>query len=71
MSALKFSDLEVFYDELANAIDAVGPEQESVFLAKLVLSIAQEFGQTDRLSALVAQCKHTPETTLAPGTRLI
>ena len=39
MSHLPFQDLENLYDELAQAIDQVGPEQASVFLAKLVLSL--------------------------------
>ena len=71
MSGLQFSELEVFYDELATAIDTVGPEQESVFLAKLVLSMAQEFGQASRLSALVADCMRMPDHCLPAGTRLI
>lgn len=71
MSALTFSELEVFYDELANAMDAAGPDQESVFLAKLVLSMAQEFGQAERLSALVAECLKEPSTELVAGTQLL
>lgn len=71
MTQLKFADLEAFYDELAIAIDAVGPENETVFLAKLVLSIAQEFGAPDRLSALVNECMETPDTSPTAGARLI
>lgn len=71
MSALTFSELEVFYDELANAVDAAGPDHESVFLAKLVLSMAQEFGQPERLSALVAECLKEPSTDLVAGTQLL
>lgn len=71
MSQLKFADLEAFYDELATAIDVVGPENESVFLAKLVLSIAQEFGQAERLSVLLADCLKAPETSLIAGTRVV
>jgi len=71
MSGLQFSELEVFYDELATAIDTVGPEQESVFLAKLVLSIAHEFGDAKRLSALVSDCMKLADTGPVAGTRLI
>jgi hypothetical protein len=71
MPQLKFADLESFYDELATAIDVVGLENEGVFLAKLVLSIAQEFGQPERLSALLADCLKAPETSLATGTRVV
>ena len=71
MTELKFADLENFYDELATAIDTVGPEKESVFLAKLVLSMAQEFGQPERLSALVAECLKEPSTDLVAGTQLL
>jgi hypothetical protein len=71
MTPLKFADLEAFYDELATAIDVVGSENESVFLAKLVLSVAQEFGNAERLSALLADCLKAPDTSLLPGTRVI
>lgn len=71
MTELKFADLENFYDELATAIDTVGPEKESVFLAKLVLSIAHEFGDAQRLSALVADCMKLADTGPIPGTKLV
>lgn len=71
MTALNFSELEVFYDELATAIDQVGPDKESIFLAKLVLVMAQEFGHADRLSALVADCLKEPSDEMPPGMQLI
>ena len=60
MNPLAFNDLENLYDELATAIDVVGPEQESVFLAKLVLSLAQALGDAPRISALIQDCLHEP-----------
>lgn len=41
---LAFQDLEEIYDRLAQAIDAVGREKESLFLAKLCLTLAQHVG---------------------------
>jgi hypothetical protein len=60
MSALSFPQLEQLYDELATAIDRAGPGNESLFLAKLVLSLAQEFGDAGRVSALIEDCLHEP-----------
>lgn len=67
MSELTFPELERLYDELATAIDAAGPEQESIFLTKLVLSMAQSFGQGDRTSALIQACLREPSA--APGSQ--
>jgi hypothetical protein len=71
MSTLKFHELENLYDELAAAIDASGPEQESVFLAKLVLSLAQEFGDAARITELIQDCLHEPVAQPAAGARLV
>lgn len=60
MSQLQFSELETLYDELATAIDAVGAERESVFLAKLVICLAQEFGDAQRVSELIQDCLSEP-----------
>jgi len=57
---LTFEQLETLYDELSVAIDQAGRQQESVFLAKLVLSMAQEFGQAERISALIQDCLNEP-----------
>ena len=64
MSTLAFSQLEAVYDELAQAIDQVGPEGEAVFLTKLVLSLAHEYGDGARVSALIKQClrEKSPES---------
>jgi len=57
---LSFGELESLYDEMAAALDAVPPDRESVFLAKLVLSMAHEFGHAERISELIKQCLHEP-----------
>lgn len=44
---LAFSDLEEFYDRLAAAIDAAGREKESLFLAKLCMTLAHHVGNRD------------------------
>ncbi|MDD2924338.1 DUF2783 domain-containing protein [Rhodoferax sp.] len=71
MSQLTFPQLEALYDELATAIDAAGPEQESVFLAKLVLNLAQELGDATRISALIQDSLNEPATESQPHQRLI
>ena len=65
MTTLTFDQLETLYDELATAIDQAGPQRESVFLSKLVLCMAHEWGQGNRISALIGQCLN--EATPCPG----
>lgn len=60
MRTLPFNELENLYDELAQAIDTAGPDHETVFLAKLVLRLAQELGDAGRTSALIQECLHEP-----------
>jgi len=45
--------VETAYDMLGAAIDAVGGERESLFLAKLVLLLANEVGDTETLQGLI------------------
>jgi hypothetical protein len=70
MTTLTFEQLETLYDELADAIDRAGPAQESVFLAKLVLRMAQEFGQAGRISRLIVECLDEPAAP-ARGTEVL
>lgn len=68
MTTLTFPQLETLYDELATAIDQVGPERESVYLAKLVLCMMREFGHAPRISELIQECLHeSPEP--VPGSQ--
>ncbi|WP_298610426.1 DUF2783 domain-containing protein [uncultured Thiothrix sp.] len=55
MSQLPLTELEVVYDALAEAINQVGTEQESLFLTKLVLLLANQVGN----QAQVEQAIHT------------
>ena len=47
-------DLENLWSDLALAITAVGQERETVFLAKLVMLLAREAADPDRLPGLIA-----------------
>lgn len=69
MSTLSLAQLETLYDELAGAIDSAGRERESVFLAKLVLAMAQEFGHAERISALIRECLQEPPVPPAGSVR--
>ena len=60
MTTLTFEQLETLYDELATAIDRAGPQREAVFLSKLVLCMAHEWGQGSRISELIEQCLAQP-----------
>jgi hypothetical protein len=55
MSAPTPSDLEAFYSALSDAIDTVGPQRESLMLAKLALLLAHELGDCPRAHALIAE----------------
>lgn len=44
---LPFDDLETVYELLAAAIDEVDEENESLFLAKLVMLLAHEMGDLE------------------------
>ena len=78
MNTLSFSQLEQIYDELAQAIDQVGTERESIFLAKLVILLSNEYGNGARVSELIQQCLRDDDSeaqqqhgSQAPQTRLI
>lgn len=45
--------LEATYDRLAEAIDAAGPETSERMLVKLVLLLAQDLGDADRVADLI------------------
>ena len=44
MSQLPLVELEAVYDALAEALNQVGTEQESLFLTKLVFLLANQVG---------------------------
>ena len=49
MANLKAEELERIYDLVAEAIDKVGPEKESLFLSRLCLSLANELGDEEQV----------------------
>lgn len=51
---LEFAELEQVYDLLAEAIDAAGPERESLFLARLALLLSHEIPDLERVRKLIA-----------------
>lgn len=57
-TGLTIGGLEAAYDELATAIDAVGPEKTELFLVKLALLAAQRLGDEEAFGDLIqrAQC---------------
>lgn len=46
-------ELEALYDQLAEAIDAAGPERSELMLTKLVLLLAQDLGDAPRVATLI------------------
>jgi hypothetical protein len=52
MSQLTTADLEVVYDQLAQAIDRAGPDKSELFLVKFALLAAQALGDAGQFSAL-------------------
>jgi hypothetical protein len=54
MSAgLPVDELERLWSALGQAVTAVGPEREALFLAKLVLLLGNELGTYDRIAPLI------------------
>jgi hypothetical protein len=54
---LEFTDLERVYTLLAEAIDTVGPERETLFLAKLALTLARQVGDHDAVAETIATAR--------------
>lgn len=51
---LSANDLDAVFDQLAAAIDAVGPDEETMFLARLALLLADALGDRELVSAAIA-----------------
>ncbi|WP_071673114.1 hypothetical protein [Nioella nitratireducens] len=51
------TDLETVYDTLAKALDSVGPDRSTLFLAKLALALSEEVGSAAPCVALIEECK--------------
>lgn len=56
-------DLEEIFDKIARAIDQAGPERETLFLAKLALTLAHEVGDPAAVDAAIS----TALADLGPG----
>ncbi|MFZ1387833.1 MAG: DUF2783 domain-containing protein [Thiolinea sp.] len=54
MSQLAVAELEVVYDALAEAINQVGTDKESLFLTKLVLLLANQVGEQAQVEEAIA-----------------
>lgn len=50
---MSVTTLETVYERLAEAIDAAGPEKETLLLAKLALLLAEALGDPDRVVGLI------------------
>lgn len=50
-------DLETVYEALATGIDAVGPEQAQVYLAKIALALADALNDSPATLAIIAECQ--------------
>lgn len=62
MSGMQFSDLEIAYERLAEAIDRAGPANEALFLARLVILQAQRGGDLALfLGAVEAALQNLPD----------
>ena len=53
MIVTSFERLEIAYDAVADAVDRVGPEQEALFLAKLVLTLAHRLDNASEVTACI------------------
>lgn len=51
--SLEFSDLEVFYEEMAMALDTVHETDREMFLCKLVLLMARETSDLSRAQEMI------------------
>ena len=54
---LAFEDLERAYEQLAQAIDAVGPDNENLFLAKLALALCHKLADPLKISDAIAMAQ--------------
>jgi len=50
---MEFTDLEGFYEQLAQSIDKAGEEKAPLFLAKLALLLAREAGDPNLTRAAI------------------
>ena len=51
--ALDFNRLEVFYEDLAESLDAIAASERELFLCKLCLMLARETGDHADLKSMI------------------
>ena len=51
------AELERIYEAMAKAMDAVGPDQSEVFLARLALALAEDLDQPERALEVIGESK--------------
>lgn len=54
MSQLALNELEAVYDALAEALNQVGTDKESLFLTKLALLLANQLGDQAQVEQAIA-----------------
>ncbi|MCM2562079.1 hypothetical protein M8756_07920 [Lutimaribacter sp. EGI FJ00015] len=54
---MRHDELEKIYDALAEAVDAVGPDQSELYLAKLALALAERLGDLSDSLGVIEECK--------------
>jgi len=54
---LTAEELEQAYELIAQGIDEVGGEQESLFLSKLCLALANQLGDMEKIAAAIRTAK--------------
>lgn len=50
------ADFETVYEALAAALDRAGADKHAVYLAKVVLMLAESFSDRARVEAILAAC---------------
>lgn len=54
---MKQGDLEAVFEALALAIDEVGKEQSEIYLAKVVLALADDLDDVAHSQKVIEECK--------------
>lgn len=57
IDGLADGDIDAIFETLATALDDAGPDQEAVFLAKLVLLMARDLGDLDHVTKLIDEAR--------------
>lgn len=55
MTEMAFEDLEKTYDSLAKALDEAGVEKHNLLLARLVMILANQVGDSDQVAQAIRE----------------